>query len=156
MGSFEMHVFCLSPESKKSATSAREKFTFRNRQNLKILIVEDERLIAENLKYVVEEKGHHVIAIAASGEEAVEKAKLNEPDLILMDIRIKGEVDGVHAAKVIQDIYAKKIPVLFLSAHSQDQYPHLLNLDSASFFYLKKPYTPEDLLAAIDGLLKQS
>ncbi|MCI0414928.1 response regulator [bacterium] len=120
---------------------------------LRVLIVEDERLIAENLKLIVEDHNYRVVDLASNSEEAIHKAKVSKPDLILMDVRIQGEMDGIHAASLIQQSLAKKPRVLFLSAHSREQFPHIEALDSDSFRYLLKPYTPEDLLAAMDSVL---
>jgi two-component system, cell cycle sensor histidine kinase and response regulator CckA len=120
--------------------------------NLRVFIVEDERLIAENLKIIIEDQNWQVIGIVSSGEDAIKIAEATNPDLILMDVRIRGDVDGVHAALVIHESLRRKPRILFLSAHPQEQFPHLDSLPAESFAYLKKPYTPEDLVAAIETL----
>jgi two-component system cell cycle sensor histidine kinase/response regulator CckA len=122
---------------------------------LKVLIVEDERLIAENLKFIVEDHDYKVVDMASSAEDAIRKAKRSRPDLILMDVRIHGELDGIQAADVIQHSIAKSARFLFLSAHGKEQFPHIDRLDSDSFSYLIKPYSPEDLLAAMESILNK-
>jgi DNA-binding response OmpR family regulator len=124
-----------------------------SRHSLRVFIVEDERLIAENLKIIVEDQNWHVIGIVSSGEDAIRIAEATNPDLILMDVRIQGDVDGVHAAVVIYESMPRKPRILFLSAHPQENFPHLEALPPESFAYLKKPYTPEDLVAAIETLV---
>ncbi len=125
------------------------------KSGLTVFIVEDERLIAEDLKYIIEDSNWRVLGIASSGEEAVREVYKTKPDLVLMDVRIQGEVDGVHAAMVIQQSLTDKPRILFLSAHSREQFPHLNSLAPDSFAYLKKPYTPDDLVAAIELLLPE-
>jgi DNA-binding response OmpR family regulator len=120
---------------------------------LKVLIVEDERLIAENLKFIVEDHNYQVVAMASTAEDAIKKAKRSKPDLILMDVRIHGELDGIQVADLIQHSLADSPRFLFLSAHAKEQFPHIDRLDSDSFSYLIKPYSPEDLLAAMDSIL---
>ena len=75
----------------------------------RILIVEDERIVAEDIQISLAKLGYSVAGIAASGEEAVEKAEELCPDLVLMDIKLKGDMDGVEAAEQIRARFA--IPV---------------------------------------------
>jgi CheY-like chemotaxis protein len=83
-----------------------------------ILIVEDESLIARDIKLSLEGLGYGVVDIASSGEEAIQKTRELNPGLVLMDIMLKGDVDGIEAAEVI---YRElDIPVVFLTAHSND------------------------------------
>ena len=115
----------------------------------KILILEDERLIAESIKILVESNEYKVLDIVASGEEAIKKTELLNPDLLLLDVRVAGELDGIDTAVMIR---AKKqnIPIVFLTAHPQERFPHLNQLDPSTFVYLRKPYLDADLLHAID------
>ena len=71
--------------------------------NAKILLVEDDNIIAMDLKNRLETMGYTVLDTAASGEEAIEKADVTHPDLILMDITLKGPMDGVEAAERIRE-----------------------------------------------------
>ena len=83
---------------------------------MKILMVEDESIEAMDIKQTLESFGYEVPYVASSGEEAINKALEIMPDLILMDIILKGETDGVEAASRIKSL---EIPVIYLTAHSE-------------------------------------
>ncbi|MGB9979276.1 response regulator [Methanobacterium sp.] len=78
-----------------------------------VLIVENESNTISDLKTILGNLGHNVVSIASSGEEAVEKTGYLNPDLILIDIKLKGKMSGVEAANKIKYLY--KIPVIFLT-----------------------------------------
>src|ERR1700683_5094331 len=82
----------------------------------KILIVEDERITAEDLRDILTDLGHTVTGSVASGAEAIAQAEQNPPDLALMDIRIKGEMDGTETARILRERF--NIPVVYLTAHA--------------------------------------
>jgi len=84
----------------------------------RILVVEDERLVALALEQCLKAIGHDVVALVTTGQEAVRKAVELEPDLVLMDIRLKGEVDGIEAAVRIHDNFGT--PIVYLTAYSDD------------------------------------
>jgi len=69
----------------------------------RILIVEDERITAADLEEVLKDLGYEVSAVVSSGESAIREAERNPPDLVLMDIRIKGEMDGTEAARLLRN-----------------------------------------------------
>jgi len=79
----------------------------------KVFIVEDEVIVAESLNDQLQSLGYTVVGQATSGEEALQKITNNLPDLVLMDIMLKGEMDGVETAKEVRDLHG--IPVVFLS-----------------------------------------
>jgi len=83
--------------------------------NPKILIVEDESIIAKDYQLMVERSGHHVIKIVNNGKDAIETAVANNPDFILMDINIKGNMNGIEAAKEIHDKHIKS-KIIFITA----------------------------------------
>ncbi len=87
--------------------------------NARILIVEDEQIVALDLKNKIMGLGYPAPAIASSGKEAIEKAAELRPDLVLMDIVLKGPMDGVEAAAHIWD--RLRIPVVFITAHADDE-----------------------------------
>ncbi len=68
----------------------------------KVLIVEDETLTAMAMEAYVEEKGHRVVGLSATGEDAVRRAREEMPDLVLMDFRLAGKMDGMEAARLIE------------------------------------------------------
>ncbi len=112
----------------------------------KILLVEDESIEAMDIKRTLESLGYEVPYIATSGEEAVEKALEIMPDLILMDIILKGDIDGVEAASLIKDF---NIPLIYLTAHSEGN-----TIERAKFTepygYIIKPYDVNGLKYAIE------
>jgi DNA-binding response OmpR family regulator len=122
----------------------------------KVLIIEDERLIAESLRMTLEDKGYRVTAIASSAEEALTQAGIQRPDVLLIDIRISGELDGVETAKMIRENVSSSIGLLFLSAYPRENFPHIQELKSESLCYLQKPYSPDDLVSALKRLVPRS
>jgi CheY-like chemotaxis protein len=121
-------------------------------QPLRILIAEDERLVAEDLKEVLENAGYMVAGIFSSGEEVLQRFNEADPDLILMDIRLKGPLDGIQTAIAIHNSL-KVIPIIFVTAHARDQYPELNSLQSSSFLYVTKPFRNETLLKNVRKLV---
>ena len=118
--------------------------------NAKILIVEDEAIIAEEIKTGLEDMGYSVTSIVKTGEAAIEKAQQDRPDLILMDIRLEGKIDGIEAAERIRSRFG--IPVIFLTAYADEE-----KLDRAKltlpFGYLLKPIQDRDLKVTIEMAL---
>jgi len=122
--------------------------------NERILIVEDEKIIALDLQRRLERFGFSVVGMAASGAEAIELASEREPDIILMDIRLEGDMDGIEASKLIRARFA--IPVIFLTAYTDER-----TLDRAKevepFGYILKPFKERELYTTIDiALYKNS
>lgn len=111
----------------------------------KVLVVEDEGLIAHDISTRLEAMGHAVVGTAATAEEALEKAA--DADIVLMDIRIDGPVDGVEAAARIRERY--RLPVIFLTAHSDRQTLERAKVTGA-FGYLVKPIAHASLSTAIE------
>jgi CheY-like chemotaxis protein len=85
----------------------------------RVLVVEDERVVAWDLREMINALGYDCYAVASSAEEALRVAAGACPDLVLMDIRIKGPVDGIETAKLLQREYGSRIRIVFLSAHSK-------------------------------------
>lgn len=114
---------------------------------LKILIVEDELVIAEDLKDILEELGYEVCGIAISAREAMALIGEHSPDLALLDIQIKGGRDGIELAADINENF--HLPFIIVSSYSDMQ-----TLNRAKevhpFGYLVKPYNEKDILAAIE------
>ena len=78
-----------------------------------IMVVEDEGVVSIDIRNMLKKAGYNIAAVAFQGEEAVTKADQSSPDLVLMDIGLKGEIDGIEAAKRIRD--RLHIPVVFLT-----------------------------------------
>jgi PAS domain S-box-containing protein len=112
----------------------------------RILIIEDEVLVAESIRDNLVGLGYEVVAVLAYGEEAVKEAATLRPDLVLMDIRLAGEIDGVEAAEQIRASLG--IPVIYLTAHAEDEMLQRASL-TEPFGYLLKPFRREDLKSTI-------
>lgn len=114
---------------------------------IRILVVEDEIIVAEDIKDSLEDLGYTVTAIADSGKKAIEKAAETQPNLVLMDIRLKGNMDGIQAAEQIWNRF--NIPVVYLTANSD---PNTLQRAKATepFGYITKPFKERELHTAVD------
>ncbi|MFH1526894.1 MAG: response regulator, partial [Bacteroidota bacterium] len=119
----------------------------------RILVVEDEVIVAENLALAISDLGYEVVGRPVSAEEAVKKALELEPDLILMDIVLKGNKNGIDASQEIKK--KKDIPIIFLTAYSDISF-----IDKAKsiepYAYIVKPFQPRQLLASIEMALYKS
>lgn len=119
---------------------------------IRVLIVEDEYVIAANLSENLMSSGYNVVGIASSATEAIEAAAQLRPDVVLMDIRLQGEMDGIQAAEIIWNGF--QIPVIYISGHSDRS-----TLDRAKmtfpFGYLLKPVKGNELYVAIETALSR-
>ncbi|KHE94129.1 MAG: PAS domain S-box protein [Candidatus Scalindua rubra] len=118
--------------------------------NAKILIVEDEYVIRESLEITLKERGYSIEGGASSGEEAIQKALKVRPDLVLMDIVLEGDMDGVEAAKQIHEVLG--IPIIFLTGYAD---PKLLERAKITdpYGYILKPFTAKELHVTIEMAL---
>ncbi len=118
----------------------------------KILIVEDEIIVAWDIKETLEKFGHTVVDLVVSGSEALGSAISDSPDLVLMDIRLEGEIDGITAGEAIYQ--QLKIPIVYLTAHADE-----LTLARATrtnpFGYVLKPFQPQSLQSTIKVALQR-
>ncbi|UJP65366.1 LytR/AlgR family response regulator transcription factor [Mongoliitalea daihaiensis] len=114
---------------------------------IKILIVEDELVIAEDLKDTLEDLGYEVVGIAISCREAMAMIEERSPDLALLDVQIKGGKDGIELAAEINEHY--RIPFLMLTSHADI---HTINRAKAvnPYGYLVKPFNEKEILAGIE------
>ncbi len=119
---------------------------------IKILVVEDEIIVAEDIAFRLKKLGYAVTATVASGEEAIEKVAENRPDLVLMDIVLKGDMDGVTAAEKIRT--RVDIPTVFLTAYADDKTLQRAKLTDP-FGYIIKPFQQNDLRVAIEIALQR-
>jgi diguanylate cyclase (GGDEF)-like protein/PAS domain S-box-containing protein len=115
-----------------------------------LMLVEDERIVAFDLKNQLQSMGYQISAMVASGEEALARVTVDVPDLVLMDIQLEGGVDGIDAAVQIQAEH--RIPVIFLTAYAEDETLHRA-LASRPFGYLIKPCEARELHAMIQMAL---
>jgi CheY-like chemotaxis protein len=118
----------------------------------RILIVEDESIVVLDLEHRLTTLGYAVCACAASGKGAIQQAADRRPDLVLMDIRLRGEMDGIEAAKAIRARF--DIPVVFLTALADED--SLKRAESAApYGYVYKPFEDTELQSAIELALRQ-
>lgn len=115
-----------------------------------ILVVEDESIVAADLAGKLEQLGYRVAGITGTGEKAVVMAEEQRPSLVLMDIRLAGEMDGVRAADAIRRKY--DVPVIFLTAHS-DAATVLKAREAEAFGYILKPFDERELHTNIEMAL---
>lgn len=113
----------------------------------KILIVEDEFLIAMECEWILADAGHEVVGIAADEQQAVSLAERTRPDLVLMDIRLARGGDGIAAAKAIRSRYGTRS--VFVSAHGERE-TRTRGEAADPAGWLVKPYTAATLLEAVD------
>ena len=117
-----------------------------------ILIVEDEKITGMDIRQTVQQLGYEPIGPVASGEDAVMSALALYPDVVLMDIALKGPMDGIQAAEAIRSKYC--CPVIYVTAHSDQS-----TLDRAKviepFVYILKPIDEQELHTAIEMALYQ-
>lgn len=116
----------------------------------KILIVEDERLIALEIATRLERMGYIVCTNAVTSQEAINQTALFKPDLILMDIRISGDIDGIDTAKRIRASY--EIPIIFITAYADDETITRAK-ETLPYGYLTKPVQEKDLKITLEVAL---
>lgn len=116
----------------------------------RILVVEDEGAIALDIRATLERLGYAVPATALRAQDAIEHAARLRPDLVLMDIRLKGEMDGIEAARRIRE--SLDVPVIYLTAHAD---PAMQERTRATepYGYVLKPFDEQQLHIVIDGAL---
>jgi CheY-like chemotaxis protein len=116
----------------------------------KVLIVEDERVVAEGLKDQLEDWGYQVCGSCGSGERAIELMAEVRPDIVLMDIRLAGALTGVEAARQIWDQF--QIPTVYITAHADAETLQQAKT-TATYGYIVKPFHPKAVHAAIQVAL---
>jgi PAS domain S-box-containing protein len=121
-----------------------------NMAQVTILIVEDENIVALDMQSRVEGLGYTVVAMARSGEQAIEKVAETYPDLVLMDIRLKGAVDGVQAAEHIRARF--DIPVVYVTAYADEETLQRAKV-TEPYGYILKPFEARELHSAIEMAL---
>ena len=115
--------------------------------NTRVLVVEDESIVAKSIQSRLKSLGYTVPAVVSSGEEAVHKAEETRPDLVLMDIVLKGRMDGIKAAR---EIYNRlNIPIVYLTAYSDDNTIERAKL-TEPFGYVLKPFEIREIRSAIE------
>jgi len=113
----------------------------------RILVVEDQRLIAADIENTLKKLGYVVVGNVSSGEDAISTSDQVRPELVLMDVRLRGEMDGIQAAEIIRDRF--NVPVVYLTAYA-DEETILRATKTTPFGYLVKPFNERELRATIE------
>lgn len=121
-------------------------------RKMKIMIVEDDAIIAMDIAALLVEMGFEVAGITHASGDAVEMARSARPDLILMDIIIEGPVDGIETASIIRERFG--VPVIYLTAHA-DEMTVKTARSTAPYGYILKPVNPRELYSNIDAALNR-
>ena len=113
----------------------------------KILVVEDENPVALDIKNRLTKLGYSVSGLASTGESAIKKAEDKKPDLVLVDIVLKGEIDGIEVARYIHENL--DIPIVYLTAYADDELIERAK-HTEPFGYILKPFQNKDLRSNIE------
>jgi len=118
----------------------------------KILIVEDEKIVAKDIERSLKSLGYVVVAAVASAQEAIQQTQALQPDLILMDIMLRGSMDGIEAAEQIRSGF--DIPIIFLTAYADESTLQRAKI-TEPFGYIIKPFDERDLHTSIEIALRR-
>ncbi len=125
-----------------------------------ILVVEDEGITAKDIKNSLEKADYNVVAVLTNGEDAVKFSEEKNPDLVIMDIKLDGKLDGVDAAQIIESKFG--IPIIYLTSYSdKNTIERVKSTHPAAFIvkepfeFLHKPFEENELYTAIDIILDQ-
>jgi PAS domain S-box-containing protein len=118
----------------------------------RILIVEDDAIVARDLRASLTKMGYFVTGVAAAGEEALEMAGENRPDLVLMDIMFDGDIDGIETAQRMRDEH--DVPVIYLTAYG-DQATFDRAKQTLPLAFVLKPFDPQELYLTIETALER-
>lgn len=118
----------------------------------KILIVEDEMVIAANISLQLSDLGYEITGILPRGEEVLAHIQTDMPDIILLDIRLKGEIDGIGTAHEIQRHF--EIPIIYLTANTDDEHFNQAK-ETHPYAFISKPFKKLDLQRAIELVLER-
>jgi two-component system, sensor histidine kinase and response regulator len=113
----------------------------------RIIIVEDDKIIAKDIKSTIEANGYNVVGMASSGEEAILKVGDKRPDIVIMDVKLKGELDGIDAALQIKALY--DTPVVFLTSYVDNKTIARAKI-TGPMGYILKPFEEIELCTALE------
>ena len=118
----------------------------------RILIVEDELIIANDIRGYLSDENYEITSIVLTGEDAINMARQNMPDLVIMDILLHGNMNGIEAAEEISKI--RKIPIIFVSAYSHEEIIKQI-LSDIDYEYILKPFQAFELIDKVNSLLEK-
>jgi DNA-binding LytR/AlgR family response regulator len=114
---------------------------------INVLVVEDESIVSKDIQHSLKKIGYNVVGAAATGEKAIELAESEKPDVVLMDIMLKGEMNGIEAAQEIRSSLA--IPIIFLTAYADESTLSKAKV-TEPYGYVLKPFKEIDLHTTIE------
>lgn len=114
---------------------------------INVLVVEDESIVSKDIQHSLKKLGYNVVGAASTGEKAIDLVGTENPDIILMDIMLKGEINGIEAAEVIKASYA--IPIIFLTAYADESTLSKAKI-TEPYGYILKPFKEIDLHTTIE------
>jgi len=118
----------------------------------KIMIVEDEIIVSEDIRMILSGNGYEIVAVVAYAEEAIIMAGRQKPDLVLMDIKLAGKMNGIEAASKIKK--QMNIPIIFMTANADEEtYKKVHSIDPSA--YLLKPFNNNELFDSIKFALNE-
>lgn len=117
---------------------------------INVLVVEDESIVSKDIQYSLKKLGYNVVGAAATGEKAIELAGEKSPDIILMDIMLKGDITGIEASAEIKEKY--NIPIIFLTAYADENTLSKAKV-TEPYAYIIKPFKEIDLHTSIEMAL---
>ena len=135
-----------SAEAARAAASPSEAEGSEEAPQRRVVVAEDEALIRLDIVEILKDRGFEVVAEAADGEQAVEMARLHEPDVVLMDVKMP-KMDGISAAEIISN--ERIAPVVLLTAFSQKELVDRAT-EAGAMAYVVKPFTENDLIPSIE------
>ncbi|MDH7511578.1 MAG: response regulator [Clostridiales bacterium] len=121
--------------------------------DVKILVVEDEAIIAMDIQLILRKLGFWDSEVVYSGEESIQRVAERKPHLVLMDIKLKGKLDGIEAATHI--FYDYKVPVIYITAFGDEDTLKRAN-GSARYGFITKPFEEADLQSTIQNALHKA
>ncbi|MDP5171432.1 MAG: LytTR family transcriptional regulator DNA-binding domain-containing protein, partial [Bacteroidia bacterium] len=119
---------------------------------IQILVVEDDMIVGAHISMVLSEAGYGVLGLIPTGEAALEQIRVHPPDLVLMDVQLKGKLDGVDTAALVYERF--KIPVIFLTANS-DSATFTRAKATFPYAFINKPFRPAALLRAVELVVQR-
>ncbi len=121
-------------------------------EKLKVLIVEDDMISAAALRSELKAMGHEVCPLAPTGEKAIRIAEIEHPDVVFMDVRLRGEMNGIDASREISS--RVETSIIFMSGYSMEVFKGMMG-SVESFRLISKPVKPEDVEDAIAAVLRE-
>jgi two-component system, response regulator PdtaR len=137
-------------EPKQVFSPADDRSESASEQKRRVLVVEDDFLVASEIEHTLQQAGYDIVGVANSAHEAIYLARAERPDVAIMDVRLAGDTDGVYAA--IQIFQEFGIRSIFATAHAD---PDTISRGSRAkpFGWIQKPYGKDELLSALRAAL---